>query len=188
MDIQTIYSNLKTQSSKSLEYVLHELQQIRTGQMTPALVENLEVKAYGGASVMRLQQLASIATEGPTTLVISPFDPSVIQDIERAINASPLGMSPRVDGKVVRITASPLNEEQRMKFAKMASEKVEDGKVKMRLHRDEARKDLKKIFDEKLISEDDKFRAEKEIDTMTKESTDRLDEIKERKQAEIMSV
>src|SRR3989338_5728114 len=186
MDLSSIYAHLKAQSQKSLDYVLRELHQIRTGQMTPALVENLEVRAYGEASVMRLQQLASIATEGPTTLVITPFDPSVVQDIEKAVIASPLGMSPRVDGRVIRIASAPLTEEQREKFAKLASEKVEDGKVKIRLQRDDARKNVKALLDQKAITEDDKFRAEKEIDTITKEFTDRLDEIKEKKQADIM--
>ena len=97
-------------------------------------------------------------------------------------------MSPRVDGRVIRIASAPLTEEQREKFAKLASEKVEDGKVKIRLQRDDARKNVKALLDQKAITEDDKFRAEKEIDTITKEFTDRLDEIKEKKQADIMSI
>lgn len=188
MDLNTLYSKLKSLSEKSVEHALQELRQIRTGQITPAIVEDIEVNAYNGQSLMRMRELASIATEGPTTLVISPFDASVIQDIERAIHSSPLQLSPRVDGHVIRITMAPLTEEQREKFARLASEKIEEGKIQLRRHRDDARKDEKKMFENKEITEDDKIRAEKEIDIITKDFSDRLDVLKEKKQAEIMSV
>lgn len=188
MDLNSVYSNLRSSSEKSLEHVLYELRQIRTGHITPALVEDIEVNAYGGQSLLRLRELSSIATEGPATLVISPFDVSVIQDIERAIHASTLQLSPRVDGHLIRISIPPLTQEQREKFARLASEKVEDGKNQLRRHRDDVRKDVKSAFENKEVSEDDKFRAEKEIDTITKSFSDKLDVLKEKKQEEIMSV
>lgn len=186
MDLNSVYAELKSLSEKTMEHVLHELRQIRTGQITPAIVEDLEVGAYG--SNMRMKELASIATEGPATLVISPFDASIIQDIERAIHSSPLQLSPRVDGHIIRITMAQLTQEQREKFARLASEKIEEGKIQLRRHRDDARKDEKKMFENKEITEDDKTRAEKEIDIITKDFSDKLDVLKEKKQAEIMSV
>lgn len=188
MDLQNIYAEFKQKAQKSIDHTTQELRQIRTGQVSPALVEDLMVVAYGGSATMRLMELASISTEGPITLVISPFDPAVVQDIERAIHASPLGLSPRVDGKIIRLTTPPLTQEQREKFVKLANQQVEEGKIHIRGHRDEARKQIKALFDEKGISEDDKFRAEKEIDTMTKDTTDKLDEIRQRKQDDIMKV
>lgn len=188
MDIQSIYSEFKQEAQKSIEHTTQELRQIRTGQISPALVEDLQVTTYGGSATLRLMELASLSTEGPITLVISPFDVSTVQDIEKAIHASPLGLSPRVDGKIIRITTPPLTEEQREKFVKLANQKIEEGKIHIRGHRDDARKDIKALMDEKAISEDDKFRSEKDIDTFTKEFTDTLEDLRKRKQDEIMHV
>lgn len=188
MDIQHVIADFKHKLQKSVEYTTHELRQIRTGQVSPAMVEDISVLTYGGTTTLRVMELASITTEGPITLVISPFDASTVQDIERAIQASPLGMSPRVDGKIIRITTPPLTQEQREKFVKLANAKVEEGKIHIRGHRDEARKGIKALLDDKAISEDDKFRTEKDIDVMTKEFTDSLEDLRKRKQDEIMAI
>lgn len=188
MDIQSIYSDFKNKSQKTIEHTKGELRQIRTGQLSPAVVEDLSVTTYDGTTTLTLKELASIGTDGPTTLVIDPFEASVIQDIEKAIHTSPLGLSPSVDGKIIRIKTPPLTEEQREKFVKLANEKVEEGKIHIRGHRDEARKDIKRLEDNKDISEDDRYRAEKEIDQFTKQFTDTLEELKNRKQEDIMSV
>lgn len=188
MDIQHVIAEFKQKLLKSIEYTTHELRQIRTGQVSPAMVEDISVLTYGGTTTMRIMELAGISTDGPVTLVISPFDASTVQDIERAIQASPLGMSPRVDGKLIRITTPPLTQEQREKFVKLANAKIEEGKIHMRGHRDEARKGIKALLDDKAISEDDKFRAEKDIELLTKENTDALDDLRKRKQDEIMSI
>lgn len=188
MSTTLVLTELKTKLQKSVEHTTHELRQIRTGQVSPAMVEDLSVTTYGGSTTMRLTELASISTEGPITLVVSPFDVSTVQDIERAIQASPMGLSARVDGKIIRITTPPLTQEQREKFVKLANAKVEEGKVHMRGNRDEARKALKSLFDAKEISEDEKFRIEKEIDILSKEFTDALDELRRKKQDDIMAI
>lgn len=188
MDLNTIYADFKQKAQKSIDHTTQELRQIRTGQVTPALVEDLSVTTYDGTTTLSLKELASLTTDGPTTLIIDPFDASVTQDIEKAIQSSPLGLSPSVDGKLIRITTPPLTEEQREKFVKLANQKIEEGKVHIRVQRDDTRKSVKTLEDNKEISEDDKYRAEKEIDSITKELTDTLDELRERKQADIMSV
>lgn len=188
MDIDSVYSEFKSKSQKTIQYVTDELRQIRTGKASPALVENLKVTTYGGTTTLTLRELASISTDGSTTIIIDPFDASVTQDIEKAIQSSSLNMSPAVDGKIIRISIPPLDEEQRIKFTKLAGEKVEEGKIQIRQHRDGARKQIKTLEDNKSITEDDKFRSEKEIDTFTKQFTDELDELKEKKSKEIMSI
>lgn len=188
MDIDSIYKDFRQKAEKSIAYVTQELRQIRTGQATPSLIEDLLITAYGGQAKLTLREAASIGTEGPTTLVIDPFDPSIVSDIERAIIASPLQLSPKVEGKIIRITTPPLTQEQRETFAKLAGQKVEEGKIQIRMARDDARKHIKALIDDKAISEDEKFRAEKEIDTLTKEYTDKLDELRKRKHEDIMSV
>lgn len=188
MDINSIYSEFNKKAQATIEYITKELRQIRTGQVSPSLVEDLEIKAYGGTTTLTVKELASIATEGPTSLIIQPFDPSITQDIERGIQSSPLGLSVSVDGIRIRITTPPLTEEQRQKFVKLANDKIEEGRIQIRGSRDDARKDIKHIFDNKEISEDDKFRAEKEIDDLTKKHNDTLDELKKKKQEDIMTV
>lgn len=186
--MDSIIPELKTQANKAIEYVRQELRQIRTGQASPSLVEDLEVSAYGGQAQMKLKELATIGTDGPTTIVIDPFDASVVQDIEKAIHTSPLNLSPSVDGKIIRISTPPLTEEQREKFVKLAGQKIEEAKVQVRRARDDARKSVKMLFEGKEITEDDKYRIEKDIDAETKTLTEILDDVKEKKTNEIMTV
>lgn len=188
MDIASIEEEFSSQSQHSIAQLSDELRQIRTGKASPSLVEDLEIAAYGGQMKMKLKELASIATDGPTSIVVDPFDPSTIQDIEKAFLTSPLQLSPRVEGKMLRIVTPPLTTEQREKFAKLVNQKVEDTKNTMRYHRDHARKNIKTLLDEKSITEDDKFRSEKNIDAKTKDFSDQLDELKKKKQEEIMSI
>ncbi|OGK39437.1 ribosome recycling factor [Candidatus Roizmanbacteria bacterium RIFCSPHIGHO2_12_FULL_44_10] len=188
MPLDSIYNQFNKRFQEISHYVTEQLRQIRTGKASPSLVENIEVAAYGGQSILKLRELASIATEGPTLIIIDPFDPAVTQEIEKAIRNAPLGLSPSVDGKIIRIVTPPLTEEQRNKYVKLANEKVEEGKIQVRGARDEARKKIKALFDEKSLSEDDKFRGEKELDKISKESVDKLDELKKRKHDEIMTI
>ncbi len=188
MDVQSIQKDFTDQCTAAVTQCTDELRQIRTGKASPSLVEDLEVQAYNGQMRMKLRELASIATEGPTTIVIDPFDPATVQDIEKAILSSPLGLSPRVEGKIIRLMTPPLTQDQREKFGRLVSQKVEESKNSLRYHRDHSRKNIKTLIDEKNITEDEKFRFEKEIDTITKEYTDRLDDLKKKKQDEIMSL
>jgi len=188
MDIQSIEKDFSSQSQQTTLQLSDELRQIRTGKASPALIEDLDVLTYGGQMKMKLKELASISTDGPTSLVVDPFDVSTVQDIEKAFLTSPLQLSPRVEGKMIRIVTPPLSTEQREKFVKLVNQKVEDTKNSIRYHRDHARKNIKSLIDDKLISEDEKFKVEKNIDISAKEFSDKLDEIKKKKQEEIMSI
>jgi|SRR3989344_3478600 len=188
MDLHSIGQEFKDQCQHTINALLDELRQIRTGKASPSLVEDLEVNTYGGQMKMKLKELASISTEGPTIIVIDPFDPSTVQDIEKAFLASPLQLSPRVEGKMLRILTPPLTTDQREKFVKLVNQKVEDTKNSIRYHRDHARKNSKALFDDKSITEDEKFRFEKEIDSITKDFSDNLEVVKKKKHEEIMSL
>ena len=133
-------------------------------------------------------EMATITTEGSAALVISPFDPSTIPDIEKAILKSPLGLSPQVQGTKVIIRIPPLSEEQREKYVKLVGQKVEEKRGIIRNHRDDKRKKIKLSFDSKEITEDDKYRIEKEIDNLTQKSNEELLFIKEQKEKEIREV
>ncbi len=181
-------AEFKSKSQKAVEFLKEELKSIRTGRATPSLVENLTVEAYNGTAHLRMVELATIVTEGPSALIISPFDVSVIQDIERAILKSPLGMSPITQGSRIIIKIPPLSEEQREKFIKLAGSKVEEKKVQIRSNRDDARRILKDQFEKKEITEDEKFRIEKDIDAASGKFMEEVELIRDKKEQEIREV
>lgn len=160
-----------------------ELKKVRTGRAHPDMLSGVKVEAYG--EWMPLNQVANVTAADATMLLITPFDPATITNIESAIRAdSTLGLNPTDDGRVVRVPIPPLTEERRKEIVKTTSTKVEDAKVGIRNAREDARKDIKSAD----LPEDAKKRAEKEIDDMTKEFTDLIDKEFKEKEAEIMKV
>ncbi len=178
----------RTNINKHIHQLREDLKGIRTGRAHTGMIEGLPVEAYGGSMKMKLLELASITTEGNDALVIMPFDPSTVQDIEKAILASPLGITPKTEGHRITVRIPPLSEEQRIKYTKLISQMVEETKNSIRRDRESIRKDIKNMFDAKQLTEDDKFRFEKDIDSETSKSNEELQNIKEKKEQEIMAV
>lgn len=178
----------KQQSTKVIENLKEDLKSIRTGRATPSLVENMLVEAYGGQSKLRLLEVATITTNGPSALLISPFDPSILSDIEKSILKSPLGISPIVQGSTITLKIPALSQEQREKFIKLIGQKVEERKGIIRNLRDNARKTIKSAFEKKEITEDDKFRQEKEVDLASQKYMEEIEHHKEHKEVEIREV
>lgn len=161
----------KNKMSAVIERFKDEMKKVRTGRAHPDMLASIKVEAYG--QFMPLNQVANVTAADATMLVITPFDPSTIQNISAAIrNDQALGLNPADDGRVVRVPIPPLTEERRKKIVKTASGKVEDAKVTIRNIREDARKAIKEAKD---LSEDVKKRAEKEIDDMTKEFSDKIE-------------
>ena len=185
MDTVSTFSN---QTLKTIASLKEDLKSIRTGRASPSLVENLTVETYGGTTKLRLLELETIMTEGASSISISPYDPSVIQDIEKAILKSPLGLTPTTLGAKIVIRIPSLNTEQREKYIKVVAEKVEEKKVTIRNHRDDSRKTIKNAFEKKEMSEDEKYRLEKEIDAQSIKFMEEINIIKESKEKEIMEV
>mgnify|MGYP003394971987 CR=1 FL=1 len=185
--IQDIYNLFNATAQKTIEHTREELRTIRTGKPTPSILENLSVKAYGGTD-MRLQELATIASDSNSSLIVQPFDPSILKDIETAILAANLNLTPRIESGIIRVIFPPLDEAQRIQFVKFASQLTEEGKIKIRNIREDMRKDVKQMFDGKEITEDERFKAFEEVDKMTKEFGDNLDELKKKKEEEIMTI
>ncbi|MEI6327503.1 MAG: ribosome-recycling factor [Candidatus Roizmanbacteria bacterium] len=181
-------AELKKQFLAVADRLKEELKTIRTNHASPALLEGITVEAYGGSMNMKLMELATITNDGPTTIVIAPFDPSTVQDIERAILKSPLGITPSNQGGRLIVRIPPLSQEQREKYVKLAASMVEEYKNIIRGHRDDVRKKIKHAFEAKEISEDDKFRQEKQVDEETKKINDQIESIKSNKEKEIMTV
>src|SRR6187402_1968959 len=153
MDPDEILMETEAAMEKGFEYMQHEFSAVRTGKASPALVENIDVEAYGSA--MKLKQLALITTPEPRLLVIQPFDGSTTKDIERAIKESKLGINPIVDGKIIRLPIPALSEERRKDLVKGIKQMAEEARVRMRSARRDGIDRLKKGQKEGEISEDD---------------------------------
>ena len=161
-----------------------EMKKVRTGRAHPDMISGVKVEVYG--QFMPLNQVANITAADATLLVITPFDPSNIQAIASAIRADQaLGLNPADDGRVIRVPIPALTEERRKEIVKTASTKVEEAKVALRNIREDARKAVK-IASE--MSEDVKKRAEKEIDELTKEFSDKVEAAFKTKSEEIMKI
>lgn len=183
-----IVSTFNQQATKTISSLKEDLKSIRTGRASPNLVENLIVETYGGQTKLRLLELATIMTEGASSISISPYDPSVIQDIERAILKSPLGLTPTTLGAKIIIRIPSLNTEQREKYIKVVGEKIEEKKIIIRNHRDDCRRIIKNSFEKKEMSEDEKYRLEKEIDLQSTKYMEEVNIVRENKEKEIMEV
>jgi len=184
MDLNQFKSNLQ----QTLLRLKDELKGIRTGRANPAMVEDLIVEAYGGSAQMKMRELATITTDGASALLIAPFDPSTIQDIEKAILKSPLGVSPVTQGTRITVRVPPMSTEQREKYAKLIGQMTEEKRNVVRNHRDEMRKKVKEQLEKKMITEDDKFRLEKEIDQLSQKANEDIASVKSLKESEIREV
>ena len=174
----------KNKMSAVIERFKEEMKKVRTGRAHPDMLSSIKVEAYG--QFMPLNQVANVTAADATMLVITPFDPTNIQAIAAAIRADQsLGLNPADDGRVIRVPIPALTEERRKEIVKNASEKVENAKVAIRNIREDARKAIKIATE---LSEDVKKRAEKDIDDLTKEFSDKVDAEFKAKSDEIMKI
>ncbi|MFH1446270.1 MAG: ribosome recycling factor [Chloroflexota bacterium] len=170
----------------ALDVLDEDLGGIRTGRASPGLVERLPVEYYG--ALTPLIQLATISVPEPRQLLIRPFDPSTLKGIERAILVSNLGLTPNNDGKLIRLNLPQLTEERRKELVKIVKNRLEETLISIRNIRRDLIKDLREFEKEKLISEDDLERGEKDLQDLTDKMTAKVDEIGDKKETEIMDV
>lgn len=185
MPTKSILAEHEKNMQKTIEFLKNELRSVRTGRASPGLVEHLLVEYYG--SPTPLKQLAAIAAPEPASLVIKPFDPSCLKEIEKAIKNSDLSLAPLTDGKMIRLNIPPLSEERRKQLVHQVKQMCEKVKITVRNIRRDANKQLDDEEKKKAITEDDRDRGKKEIDDMTKKYTDQIDEIMTGKSEEILS-
>jgi ribosome recycling factor len=176
----------ESRMKKAIEALENDLMSIRTGRASPALVERLLVDYYGTPTP--LNQLATIAVPEPQLLTVRPYDPNSLRDIERAILSSDLSLTPNNDGKLIRLVIPPLNQDRRLELVKVVRRRAEEGKVAIRNCRRDALADLREFEKEKLISEDDFYRARDDLQDLTDRYTEQVDEIQERKEKEITEI
>ncbi|HSR33443.1 MAG TPA: ribosome recycling factor [Anaerolineae bacterium] len=184
--INDVLDELRQRMLKSVEVLQDDLLSIRTGRASPALVEKLQVEYYG--TMTPLNQVAGVAAPEPRLLVIRPWDPAALADIERAILKSDLGLTPMNDGNLIRLNIPRLTEERRRELVKVVARRVEDARVAVRNLRRDALQDLKEFEKEKMISEDDFFRGKDQVQDLTDEFIAEIDEIGKRKEEELMEI
>jgi len=186
MDPDEILLETEAAMEKGFDYMQHEFAAVRTGKASPALVENIDVEAYGSA--MKLKQLALITTPEPRLLVIQPFDASTTKDIEKAIKESKIGINPAVDGKIIRLPIPALSEERRKDLVKGIKQMAEEARVRVRSSRREGIDGLKKAQKDGKITQDDLTSYEKEIQKLTDGFVKKIDDAINAKEADILKV
>jgi len=184
--LKDVYREAEARMKGAIQALEEDLNGIRTGRASPALIERLPVEYYGTPTP--LIQLASISVPDSRTLLIRPFDPSTLKAIERSILASDLGLNPNNDGKAIRLVLPPLTEERRRNLVKLVHQRVEEARVAARNVRRDSIRDLREFEQEKLISEDDLKHGEEELQKITDRYLEEVNAIGERKEKEIMEV
>ncbi len=184
MPTKEIVSDNESKMKKAVEFLQDELKVVRTGRASTGLVENLKVDYYGTPTP--LKQMATLATPQADMVVIKPFDPSSVKDIEKAIKNSDLSIAPMVDGKLIRLNIPSLSEERRTQLVGQAKQMGEQAKVSIRNIRRDANKQLEKEQKNKIITEDELDKGKKQVDDITKECVDKVDLVVKKKSDEIM--
>ena len=183
---QTVVNEFKTQNQKSVDALKRDLTRIRAGKASPALLESIRVSYYG--QISPLNQIGTVSTPDARTIVIAPWDTTVLSEIEKAINHSDLGLNPQNDGKIIRISIPALTEERRKELVKVVNKSGEEGKVSVRQNRKNANEAIKALEKAKALSEDDSKREMETIQKVTDEAVKTIDDIVSKKTAEIMTI
>jgi ribosome recycling factor len=184
--IDDVLSDANTRMDKSVEAVKHEFTSIRTGRASAALLDRVQVSAYG--TRMPVNQVATISVPEPRLLSITPFDKGTIKDIERAIQESDLGLTPANDGQIIRLPIPQLTEERRKELVRQVRHMAEEGKVAARNIRRDAIHHLKELEKDGDVGADDIRRAEDRLQKLTDQHTAGIDAALKAKEAEIMEV
>lgn len=181
-----ILKEASAQMDKNLEAVGREFSGVRTGKASPALLESVQISAYG--SLMPLKQTATITAPEPTMLVVQPWDTTLVNAVAKGIMSADLGLNPSVDGNLIRVSIPPLNEERRREMVKLLHRMAEEGRIAVRHARQKAKTDIEGKKKQGEISEDQMHRWLDELQKLTDEHIERIDKMLARKEAEVMEV
>ena len=184
--INDIKTDAQTRMGKSIDALRHNLTRLRTGRASTALVEHIKVPYYG--SEMPLNQVASVSLGDSRSILITPFEKSLVATIEKAIMASDIGITPNTAGMVIRLNMPPLTEERRRELAKHVGHEGEEAKIAIRNVRRDALQQVKDLLKEKLVTEDDERRADDDIQKLTDRSVKEVDAVVKAKEDELMAV
>ncbi len=183
---QELIENKKSEMENSIEHFKEELNQLRTGRASTALVENILVDYYGAKSPMK--QVASITIPEPRAIVISPWDKGTLVNIEAAVRESQLNLNPNNDGNVIRVNIPQLTEDRRKELVKVLNQKAEEARIAVRKHREEVWEEIQEMEKSGKIGEDDKFAGKDELQKLVDEYNSVIEDIRKKKEAEVMTV
>ena len=186
MSADAVIKALKESNQKSLESLKKELARVRAGKATPSLLEGIKVSYYGQSSP--LNQVGNVSTPDARTIVIAPWDTSILGEIETAINQSDIGLTPQNDGKIIRLSVPALTEERRKDLVKMVNKMAEESKVAIRQNRQKANEGIKALEKSKALSEDDSKKQQDQVQKITDEATKGVDDVTSKKTQEIMTI
>lgn len=181
-------TGLNEQIQKILDLIRSDLGTIRTGRASSSLVENISISVYGGAARLKVLELATVVVTDSQTIVITPFDQSTRDDIRKGIMDAGTGLNPSDDGQVLRISIPPLSQERREELIKMMRHKLENGRIMVRQARHEAMEGIKKLHENKDISDDEQARFDKEIQKITDDTSATIDAMGKQKEEELLTV
>jgi ribosome recycling factor len=181
-------SSVRSKMQQVIDVIGSDISSIRTGRASAALIENLQVSVYGGQQKLKVQELATISANDPQTLVIDPWDKSIIGEIRKGILEANIGMNPSLDGEVIRIAFPPMTSEDRDKYVKLLKTKLENGKVMIRQIRGDFMHSIKEGFEKKELTEDEKFQEEKILQQITDEFVGKIDEMGKKKEEELLQI
>jgi len=184
--MQEVFDFARSHMQKSIEVLRNDLNTLRTGRVSIHVLDGVKVEYYGAPTP--LNQVATINAVDATTIVVSPWDKSIIKDIEKAIQEANVGANPNNDGEAIKLYFPPMTEEERKKQAKKAKEFGEKAKIAIRNIRREANDKIKKMFKDKEITEDDERRGLEEVQKITDEFVKKVDEIVNKKIDDVMKV
>ncbi|TAK05693.1 ribosome recycling factor [Patescibacteria group bacterium] len=179
-------SDHKPRFDNVVAHLKKELGALRTGRANPAVLDTVKVETYG--SMMDIKSLASVSVPDAATLMIEPWDASVVKDIEKGIIAANIGLNPTVDGKRIRISLPKMTEENRKDLVKVVGHKAEEAKVSLRGLREELRNEIIEAERDGKMSEDGRFRAQDELEKLVKSYMEQLEKIEEEKEKDIMTI
>jgi len=183
-DLKGLFAEVKTRMDAGIERVRRDLANVRTGRASLGLLDAVHVEAYGAR--MPLNQVASLSIPEPSLIAAQPFDPSLMNAIEKAIRSSDLGLNPSNDGKVIRVPIPALTDDRRKELSRHVHKQAEEGRNALRIVRRDANERLKKLLKEHLISEDDERRGLDEVQKITDQHITMVDEMQKKKDQELL--
>jgi len=186
MGLKDVITQTDATMKKTVESVLREFNEVRTGRAHPSLVEELHIDYYGAPTPIK--QVAAVSAPDAASLLIQPWDPAALPEIEKALMASKIGGTPNNDGKMIRLVVPPLSEERRKELAKMVKDMAEKGRVSLRSVRREANEKITKLKKDSVISEDENFKGQDEVQKLTDRHIKEVDAILEKKSKDLMTI
>jgi ribosome recycling factor len=183
MITKQLLKEVEDEMKKAIEATKREFAELRSGRASPKMVEGIRVNYYGTLTL--LKEISTISVPEARMIVINPYDPTSLKEIEKAILQSDLGINPINDGKIIRLIVPPLSEERRQELIKIVKKVAEEGKVSIRTIRRNGKDKIKELEKEKKISEDDRFKVEEELQKLTDKYTKEIDRLLEEKEKEL---